>query len=347
MARDPAASIRLRADTKNSKFEIIGGTPRVADQANRFLEALRTRGLAETSLRAYGYDLVHLLRWLESTRYSFKSVNQARLLDWISAQRKENAEPTSINRRLGTAHVFYRFCHNQEIRRVPGACLPSRHYKGRGYDNLGIHYIGRPRSVQMKVRVKSKLTEPLEPKDVQRFLQTLGRYRDMIAVLLMLLCGLRSCEVLNIRVSDINFYDKSIRIRGKGGKERILPLVDEIIDLIRKYLRYERPLGCKEYRLLVVLQGPRRGEAWTAAGLRNLFRCRRRKLDLKLANPHRFRHCFGTDMARQGVGLPVLQRMLGHADTRVTLRYIQLSMADVAAEYAQAIKAIQNRYAEN
>lgn len=347
MSRKVESRARLLVDAKRSTFEVVGCVTPLQRRANQFLEALRTRGLAVLSIRAYGFDLVHLLRWLEARGYRFKAVNQAHLLEWIVAQRNQNAEPTSINRRLCTAHVFYRFCFDQEIKRVSGACLPSRYYKGRGYDSIGVHYIGKPKSVQMKVRTAKKLIVSLEPKDVQSFLGTLTRYRDMVAVLLMLLCGFRSCEVLALRLDDVNFYDKSIRVRGKGGKERNLPLVDELADLIRKYLRYERPIGCKEYRLLVVLQGPRRGEALTAAGLRNLFRCRRRRLNLNLANPHRFRHCFGTDMARQGVQLPVLQKMLGHADTRVTLRYIQLSMADVATEYAKAIRAIQSRYDES
>lgn len=82
----------------------------------------------------------------------------------------------------------------------------------------------------------------------------------------------------------------------------------------------------------------------TAAGLRSLFRHRRLDPELLRANPHRFRHTFGADMARAGVRLPVLQKMMGHADSVTTLRYIQLSMADIAAEYERAVRAIRARY---
>ena len=82
----------------------------------------------------------------------------------------------------------------------------------------------------------------------------------------------------------------------------------------------------------------------TPAGLRNLFRHRRRRPMLAIANAHRFRHTFGTDMARAGVRLPILQRMMGHADMKTTLQYIELSLVDVADEYRRAMSTIENRY---
>ena len=82
----------------------------------------------------------------------------------------------------------------------------------------------------------------------------------------------------------------------------------------------------------------------TAAGLRSLFRHHRPCTKIPQANPHRFRHTFGADMARAGVRLPTLQRMMGHADDATTLRYIQLSMADIADEYQRAVEQIQRHY---
>ena len=82
----------------------------------------------------------------------------------------------------------------------------------------------------------------------------------------------------------------------------------------------------------------------TATGLRSLFRHRRLASLLASANAHRFRHTFGTDMARAGVRLPVLQKMMGHADTKTTLQYIRLSMSDIADEYQRAVAEIDKRY---
>jgi integrase len=82
----------------------------------------------------------------------------------------------------------------------------------------------------------------------------------------------------------------------------------------------------------------------TAAGLRSLFRHRRRRPLLVIANAHRFRHTFGADMARAGVRLPILQQMMGHADLKTTLQYVRLSMADVAEEFRRALAKLAARY---
>ncbi|MCK4602027.1 MAG: tyrosine-type recombinase/integrase, partial [Phycisphaerae bacterium] len=92
--------------------------------------------------------------------------------------------------------------------------------------------------------------------------------------------------------------------------------------------------------------GSRRGQPMTRAGLRSLFRHRRLQPAIGNANPHRFRHTFGADMARAGVRLAVLQKMMGHGDAATTLQYINLSMADVAAEFRRAMTEIQRRYDE-
>ena len=161
----------------------------------------------------------------------------------------------------------------------------------------------------------------------------------------MLLCGLRSQEVLNLRLEDVGFADVGLRVRGKGDKERVLPMPSILSDSLDGYLRLERPSHCNVAQMFVVLQGKRRGQPMSAAGLRSLFRHRRRCLPiLANANAHRMRHTFGADMARCGVRLPVLQKMMGHAQPTTTLRYISLSMADIAAEFERAMAQLQRRY---
>jgi site-specific recombinase XerD len=75
----------------------------------------------------------------------------------------------------------------------------------------------------------------------------------------------------------------------------------------------------------------------TAAGLRSLFRHHRRSSKIPQANPHRFRHTFGSDMVRAGISLPALMHLMGHAQIRTTLRYVKLAPQDVWQEYARAV----------
>jgi site-specific recombinase XerD len=75
----------------------------------------------------------------------------------------------------------------------------------------------------------------------------------------------------------------------------------------------------------------------TAAGLRSLFRYHRQTTGIRLANPHRFRHTFGSDMVRAGVSLPALMQLMGHSDIQTTLLYVQVTPQEVFLQYARAV----------
>ena len=160
----------------------------------------------------------------------------------------------------------------------------------------------------------------------------------------MLLCGLRSREVLRLCLCDVSLLERSVRVLGKGEKERVVPLAELAALAVEQYFKHERPRLPASEALFVCLQGKRRGLAMTPAGLRSVFRSHRRSAAIGNANPHRFRHTFGADMARSGVSLSVLQRLMGHSSPEQTLQYINLSMADVAEAYHVAVAEIQKRY---
>lgn len=314
-------------------------------EANDFLSALRVRGLSPRTIRAYAYDLLLLYRWMRTRNASLCQLTAPDLLEFISTQRQAGAEPRSINRRLSTTRLLYRFWTGRELGGSARVSLPGPHYKGPGRDhNLGIHKLSRHGVRKLRVKEPRKLVEPLTPQQVRGFLRSLSRYRDLAIVHFMLLCGLRSREVLDLKVDDIVFADNRVRVHGKGERERALPLPRVLAHTLRQYQQLERPRQCREPRLFVVLQGKRRGQPMTVAGLRNLFRHRRRRPTLAMANAHRFRHTFGTDMARAGVRLPILQQMMGHADLKTTLLYIRLSMVDVAEEFRRASSKLDGRY---
>ena len=340
-ARGPVA---LRFEPSGQPHLVDAQQASIAD-ADRFLDALVVRGLSPATVRAYGYDLVVLYRWLSATRRTVPALAAADLLDYIAWQRRVAAAPASINRRLTTCRLLYRFCTDRDLDQGPGWCGPAPYYRGRGRDHeLGLHRRPRLRRRKLRVATPRCVVEPLTVREVRRFLERLRRYRDLALVHLMLLCGLRARETLALRAADLVYDECRLRVRGKGDKERVLPLPALLAQLLRRYWRWERPVGCHAPQLFVVLQGRRRGQPMTGAGLRSLFRHRRRDDRLARANPHRFRHTFGADMARAGVRLPLLQRLLGHADAAQTLHYIHLSLADLADEYARAMVQIEARY---
>ena len=342
--RPSRATVSLQLD-KQGEWRLLDTKQRPIREANRFLTAVAVRGLSRATVRAYGFDLVVLYRWLDDSGYSLRALSGEKLLKYVGAQRLSGAQPRSINRRLTTARLLYRFCVGRDLDGGRGALGPAPYYRGRGKDrNLGLHQLTRPRQLKLRVKVPRGVVEPLSKAEVLRFLRSLRRYRDLALVHLMLLCGLRSAEVLQLKTGDVLVEDGQLRIRGKGQRDRVLPLPHVVARSIADYVRWERPADCTTPRLFVVLQGRQRGGPMTAAGLRSLFRQRRRDHAIARANPHRFRHTFGADMARSGVRLPILQRMMGHADGSTTLQYIHLSMADIADEYRRVVEELQRRY---
>jgi integrase/recombinase XerD len=335
-------SFAARFDFKVGRFGVFGADGAGVDNVNRFLRAVAVRGLSSQTIRAYAFDLVHALRWLESHGRSLRQVREPDLVEYIADQREEGAQPRSINRRLTVLRLIYTFLTGRQLQHKRGVNRPARYFRGPGHDhNLGVFALRPLPRMLLRVKVPRTLVVPLSRNQVRRFLRTVRRYRDLAIVHLMLLCGLRSHEVLLLTLDDIDFGDRRIKIHGKGAKERMMPLPGMLAKTLHRYFELERPDDSSHRVAFVVLQGPRRGAPMTMAGLRRLFRYRRLDPQLALANAHRFRHTFGIEMARAGVRLPVLQQMLGHAHPETTTQYVNLVIADVAREYSHAVARLQ------
>jgi integrase len=198
--------------------------------------------------------------------------------------------------------------------------------------------LGRPQLALSRLRVKTpkRTIAPLSVDEVARFWSSFRTSRDLAIVGLLLLQGLRSQEVLNLNRDDLLLAEAQIRVRGKGNKTRFLPLAPEATQLLDHYLRLERPAQSTD-ALFVSLKGPARGARMTPAGIRSLFRHHRQTTGVKIANPHRFRHTFASDMVRGGVSLPALMQLMGHAQIQTTLVYLQVTPLEVYQQYARAV----------
>jgi integrase/recombinase XerD len=304
--------------------------------ANSFLDAQRIRQLSVRSLRAYAYDLLHFARWWSQyPAQPLSEITESTLLDYVRYQLDQEPKPTpqTVNHRLVVLHCLYRFHVGGEI--PSGKSHFQRTYRKRS--PLGY---GRPRravAVGLRLKQPRRIIVPLSAEQVARFWRSFHAFRDLAIVGLMLLDGLRSCEVLSLQLEDLQLADAQIRVLGKGNKARVLPLPQEIIEVLQNYLRLERPLT-NSPALFVCLKGRQRGQSMTPAGLRSLFRNHRVRCQLPHANPHRLRHTFGADMVRAGISLPALQHLMGHSQVHTTMLYVLLAPQDVWREYARAIE---------
>jgi site-specific recombinase XerD len=303
--------------------------------ANAFLDGQRIRQLSPRSLRIYAYDLLDFARWFEPQHRRLAEMTESTIVDYVRHQLEQDPKPTpqTVNHRLGTVRCCYRFHTGQEI---PSGKI---HFQRRYTVRSPLGY-GRPRpAIARGLRLKQdhRVIVPLSSEEVAKFWQSFRTYRDLALVGLMLLDGLRSCEVLAVQLQDLQVAEGQLRALGKGNKKRVVPLPPEILEVLERYLRLERPLT-NSLALFVSLKGRHRAQAMTSAGLRSLFRHHRVLSQVPRANPHRFRHTFGSDMVRAGMSLPALQHLMGHAHIATTMRYVQLTPQDVWQEYARAIE---------
>src|SRR5215831_5715915 len=289
---------------------------------NRYLDREYVRRLANTTLRTYAHSLLHFVRWWESVHHTGDirkgDLTESTLLDYVRFQSSQQPRPSAstLNDRVAVAdralrnefpdapcHIARGF-HQAFLRRMP----------------MGL---GRPR-----VKVPKRNIVPLSVDEVARFWSSFRTSRDFAIVGLMLLHGLRSAEVLALNRDDALLSEAQLRVHGKGNKLRLLPLAPETTQLLDHYLRLERPNPCSA-ALFVLLKGRARGTRMTPAGLRSLFRYHRQTTGIQLANPHRFRHTFASDMIRAGMSLPALMRLMGHAHIQTTLIYVHVTPLEV------------------
>ena len=304
---------------------------------NRYLDREYVRRIADTTLRTYAHNLLHFVRWWESVHHTSDIVEgdltESTLLEYVRFQSSQQPRPSAstINDRVAVTERAIR----NEFPDAPRQIARGFHQAFLRRRPMGL---GRPRVAMSRLRVKvpKRNIVPLSVDEVARFWSSFRTSRDLAIVGLMLLQGLRSAEVLALNQDDALLSEAQLRVPGKGNKFRFPPLAPETVQLLNHYLRLERPNPCSA-ALFVSLKGRARGTRMTAAGLRSLFSYHRQATGIQLANPHRFRHTFASDMIRAGMSLPALMQLMGHADIQTTLIYVMVTPQDVYLEYARAV----------
>src|SRR3954452_1841195 len=327
------------------------------EQANAFLQHLRSRAFSPATIRAYAFDLANLGRFLTEQQLDLADVEPVDLFSWVDWQgvrmvrggtngggatvvrfARSSAAPATVNRRVAAVRAFFEFLVMSGTREVNPVPAPRR---GQGLrptarGMLGHLGPGRARSGGRLIREQRRLPESLELADVQAFLTGLRTHRDRAMVLAMLLGGLRSAEVRSLRLAEVDQGRRRLRVLGKGGKERVVPVDAAFFAELTGYLRHERPPRLATPECFVVLRGPTTGAPVSEAGLRSLFRRHREASGAIRVRPHRLRHTYGTELAAAGIDLLALRELMGHASPETTGRYVHLSVEHLASEYAAA-----------
>lgn len=322
------------------------------EAVNAFLAHLEARAFSPATVRAYAFDLVNFARFLDERGIDVADVVPTDIFEWIDWQSVRRpgrdkvvaikagrgSAPATVNRRAAAVRAFFEYqvlAGTREDNPVPA---PRRGQglrpKARGV--LGHLGPGRPRQAGRLVHQPRRLPESVDSADVSAFLADLGTYRDRAIVLLMVFGGLRAAEVRSLLLADVDQGRRQVRVVGKGGRERTVPVDRTFFAQLAAYLRVERPAGLKTPECFVVLHGPTAGRAMTEPGMRSVFRYHRATSGATRVRPHRLRHTYGTELAAAGIDLLVLRDLMGHASPETTAGYVHLSNEHVAAEYAAA-----------
>jgi site-specific recombinase XerD len=325
---------------------------------NDYLSYLLDRNYSRQSVQTYGYGLLAFCRWLNSESIDLELVTTDVLLRFLAACRVERIpgragpnvlgldgrrvdalSPATINLRLAAVSGLFTFWGMRDSKApVPVPKGREAKYSSWGGQDRGLlsHVAKAPkRKSALRLREANRLPKRLDKAEVVELLESLRTWRDRAIAGLMVFCGLRSGEVLELDVGDVDIGGRWLTVMGKGRKQRRVPLDVDVAGVIQTYLLAERPETDSD-RLFIVAKGPTRGQPLTAAGLRTVFRYHRGLTGITKAHPHALRHTFGSAMAEAGVDLVVMQALLGHTHIDTTARYVHLSPTHVKAEFDAA-----------
>jgi integrase/recombinase XerD len=269
------------------------------------------RGLSRNTLEAYRSDLLQFGEYLDRHGLEAEAAAHGDLAAFLSELARGDAEhppvaPTTLGRKVACLRSFYRHLRREGIMEHD----PTADLHG-------------PRKPQRLPRVLSR-------DEVARLLeQPRGGgplvLRDRALLEVMYACGLRASEAVGLELGDLDLEEGLLRARGKGSKERIVPIGRQAVAALNAYLRGGRPLllgDGVQARLFV----NRRGGALTRQGLYKIVQGHARRAGLQeRMSPHTLRHSFATHLLAGGCDLRSLQEMLGHADLATTQVYTHLS----------------------
>jgi len=207
--------------------------------------------------------------------------------------------------------------------------LSTRQSRGRG--RRGVPLIRTPRT----------LPRVVDPADIDLLMQACRTLRDRAMFEAMVLGGLRRCEVLALRLQDLDGARRQVFIvEGKGGHQRLIPMSKRFFVTVSDYLRIERPDTATTDRVFVVLKGQRRGQPLSAEGLKQVFSSARGRAGLPKITFHQLRHTCFTRLREAGMELEAIQAQAGHRSLDTTRLYVHLANEWLAEEYEQAAAII-------
>ncbi|MBK8333678.1 MAG: tyrosine-type recombinase/integrase [Actinobacteria bacterium] len=270
------------------------------------------------------------------------AVTPADVFEFISTQRRGDGDgrvvrlvdgeagmaARTIRRRLAVMSGLFNWlvlCGEMGANPVPRGMATRR--SGAGGQPSGSPLIRTPRT----------LPKVLDPADVIALLGAARHWRDRAMLEAMVLGGLRCCEVIGLRLEDLQPTQRLVFIAdGKGGHQRLIPMSGQFFQSLSHYLSTERPADATTDAVFVALKGARRGGPLSIDGLEQIVRAAKGRAGLERATCHQLRHTCLTRLREAGMALEAIQAQAGHRSIESTRVYLHLADGWLASEYQRA-----------
>ena len=280
------------------------------------------RGLSRNTLEAYRSDLLQYGAWLERTGHAPLVLGHAELSAFVAelaagTDDRPPAAPATLQRKAACLRSFYRHLRRTAVMTDD----PTAHLRAPKQGRRLPHVLSRDEVAELLRQPRG--TEP-------------PALRDRALLETMYACGLRASEAIGLEVGDVDLDEGVLRARGKGSKERLVPVGTAAADAIAVYLQRGRPrlVGDRWEARLFLNQ---RGAGLTRQGLYKIVQRHAKTAGLATKmSPHTLRHTFATHLLAGGCDLRSLQEMLGHADIATTQLYTHLSAERLKDVYFDA-----------
>jgi integrase/recombinase XerD len=262
-------------------------------------------GLSKNTLASYRLDLSMLALWIAQQQKTLLGVDQADIQQYL-AVRFPQCKPRSISRLIASMRRFYRYL----LRENKVSLDPT----------IQIQSPKLPRSLPKSLGEEEVIALLKAPNDLEP-----AGLRDRAMLELLYACGLRVSELVGIKATEVSLSDGVVRVTGKGSKTRLVPMGEEAIDWISRYLQEARP-AILEQRLSDALFVTNRGAGMTRQAFWYLIKRYALVAGItKPMSPHVLRHAFATHLLNHGADLRVVQMLLGHADISTTQIYTHVA----------------------
>ena len=280
---------------------------------------LLEKNYSELTIKAYGKDIQSFLDFLkeEYKNENLKEVNYAQIRSWIIQMVNQNISNRSINRKISSLNSFFKFLIKTEYIKT------------------------NPLTKHKALKTSKKVQVPFSEEEINSVLNKISHadsfegVRNKLIIELFYATGIRRIELINIKVKNIDLESKTVKILGKRNKERVIPLLNMLVDSIKTYLEKRKSLEKIEDEdyLLLTVKGVKLYETLVYRIINEYFSLASSKVK---KSPHILRHSFATHLLNQGAELNAVKELLGHSSLAATQVYTHNSIAELKKVYAKA-----------